>query len=354
MSSSRFLAVLLLAALVSLLSAAPSAAQTNVYFYYSGAQTPPYVCTTGVLSCTQGTGSSFTCSSVVSGTHYYYPSSGGPTFVSNLLTGAQAAVCEGYAADNTLPLTGNGLGLAYGSTAAPVCVNLRILNATTGTFQSDPDAQAGAVTFNYSTSNNLPSCPTAIPVTSSSSANLYFVYTSTSSGAAGSTNLCGTGQLLCTSYGSNQYACTSLVGSGVEYRYNYSTNTTTSSALTGITECNGFGDGYLPLDYEGISFSLASSPSYAPLANCISWYGEGTNSAGVTSYGYDYYNNGSYISLSGTKTFSYSTTAQSTTSACSNIPYLVPVQSGAWQLAPLSLSLLSLILAMTIATFTFA
>jgi len=100
-------------------------------------------------------------------------------------------------------------------------------------------------------------------------------------------------------------------------------------------ECNGFGDGYLPLDYEGISFGGAFNAPFG----CISWYGE---SAG-TKQGYDFYSTNSlnsYTYYPGTTSFTYSTTQTTSQTACAAyIPGLTP-SSSAWATASYSAALL--------------
>ena len=318
----------LVAAFFLSLCASLSSAQTTVYFFaQSPSGTYPATCTSGSLSCaTNGTG--FACTSgTLSGTHYYYPSATAPTFTSALLTGLPATICEQYSADYQLPLTANGLNVQYGTTSLPVCVNYRI-NTRTGQPTADPDAvEANPLTFNYSTTASaVPTCPAAVAATGSGSATVYFTYL----GVNGSgTTLCASGSLSCTSYGNNQYYCPTLNG-GTHYMYNSSTNTYQTVTLTSEVECNGFGDGYLPLDYEGISFG----GSFSSIYNCISWYGEGSGA------GYDFYTSGSlnsYKSYGGSQSFTYSTTQTTAAAACS--AYIPGLSNSAHPTSAISLAL---------------
>ena len=306
MLPARFDVRVVFAAVVVLLCAVSSSAQSTVYFVaQSPAGTYPATCTSGSLSCsTNGTG--FACTGgTVAGTHWYYPSATAPTFTSALLTGQPATICEQYAADYQLPLTTAGLNIQYGTSALPVCVNYRV--GSNGQLTADPDAvEASPLTFNYSTTaSSLATCPAPVAATGSGSATVYFTYL----GVNGSgTSICASGSLSCTYYGNNQYYCPTLNG-GTHYMYNYSTNAYQTVTLTSEVECNGFGDGYLPLDYEGISFAGAFSSVY----NCISWYGSGSGQA------YDLYTSGSlnvYKSYGGTRSFTYSTTQTTAVAAC--------------------------------------
>ena len=341
MSSSPLL-LLCLALVVMLLSSSPTSAQsTTLYFtYYTPTTTYPSVCATGTMSCTANSNGTYTCPTVSGGNHYYYPTSNTPTFASPLLTTAQPALCERYTADFLVPLDTSGVTLAYGSSAYPVCVNLRLRNNSAGVFvpYADPDAVATYVNFTWGTSAaSVAACPQSVAATASGSATVSFVYTILPT-SAGTTTVCGAGSMSCASYGSGQYACTGLNSGATEYRYNASTNTTATTALTGITECNGFGDAYLPLDYEGISFA----GSFFPNGNCVSWYG--TNGASV---GYDYNVVGtaySYQPVSGTANFTTTTNTVNPASVCSAyVPYINPSPSQSSGPAQAAASLLSLL-----------
>ena len=319
MLSSVLRSVCALSLLVGLL-AVPSSAQTSVYLTaQSAAGVYPATCTTATLSCTPS-GSGYSCTGgTTAGTHYYYPSATAPTFVSALVTGQPPALCEQYTADSQLPLTTGGLNVQYGTSASPVCVNYRVYNTTTGVLVADPDAvDAVGISFNFSsTQSAVPACPAPVAATASGSATVYFSYLGLN--GSGSTTICGAGSLTCTQYGNNQFYCPTLV-SGTHYMYNASTAALQTVQLTGEIECNGFGDGYLPLDYEGISLGGAFSPQY----NCISWYGEG---AGVS--GYDFYTIGStnvYKSYGGQRSFSYSTASNTAAAACA--AYIPGLSSG--------------------------
>lgn len=245
--------VLILFVLLFGLLSPPVLCQTTFYFSYATSSSSyPVVCSSGSLSCTltNATSNVYNCTSVISGNHYYYPSATAPTFVSNLLT-SLPSVCEGYTADNVLPITAKGLNLQFGST----CINLYLSG---GVIRVSPDSRTGVTNFNYSTSaSDIAACPAVIPTTSSSSAVVGFMYTITYNGtsntSAGSV-ACGVGNLQCTYYGSNEYYCPTLLN-GIQYTYNGSTQTASQFALSAVVECNSFGDGYLPLNYEGISFS---------------------------------------------------------------------------------------------------
>jgi len=113
---------------------------------------------------------------------------------------------------------------------------------------------AVVLSFSYSTvnSSSVPSCPAVVTATSSGSAVVGFVYTITTNATVG-VSVCGAGNLQCTSYGNNEYSCPTLLN-GAQYVYNTLTGATASYSLTNEVECNSFGDGFLPLNYEGISF----------------------------------------------------------------------------------------------------
>ena len=320
MSCSPLLFVLV--ALAVLLSSPSCHGQsTTLYFtYYTPLTSYPAVCTSGTLSCTANGNGSYSCPTVTGGTHYYYPTANSPTFSSALLTSAQPALCERYTADFLVPLTTNGVSIAYGSTSQPVCVNMRLRNSSNVlTPYADPDAVATNVNFTWGTSQSaVATCPQAVAATASGSATVGFVYTIIPTGTY-TTTVCGAGSMSCSSLGSNQFACTGVNSGSTEYRYNASTNATVTTALTGIVECNGFGDGYIPLDYEGISFS----GSFFSNGNCVSWYG--TNGANP---GFDYNVQGtafSYQNVKGTANFTTTTNAINPSSACAAyIPFLTP------------------------------
>ena len=341
LSSSRRRVVLALSALLCLF-AVPSSAQTSVYITaQSAAGVYPATCTTATLSCA-ASGTGYTCTGgTTAGTHYYYPSATAPTFVSTLVTGQPPALCEQYTADFALPLTAKGLNVQYGTSSSPVCVNYRVYNATTGVLVADPDAvDAVGISFNYSaTAASVPTCPAPVAATGSGSATVYFAYLGLN-GSASST-ICGAGSLSCTYYGNNQYYCPTLL-SGTHYLYNSSTAALQTVQLTGELECNGFGDGYLPLDYEGISLGGQFSSQY----NCISWYGEG---AGVA--GYDFYTIGStnvYKSYGGQRSFSYSTSQASAAAVCAQ--YIPGLSNGATR--PASATMAALIATLAAAALT--
>ena len=306
--ATMFVVVVAVAFLV--LCASPSSAQTVAvsFLAQSNATVYPQTCTNGTLSCSvNSTSGGYSCTGgTTGGTHYFYPTASAPTFVSQLVTGQPPTLCEQYYADSQLPLTAGGLNVQYGSSSSPVCVNYRIRN---GAYTADPDAvDANGITFLYS-ANSTYQCAAPQPATGSGSATVYFTYLGTG-GSGGITALCGYGSLSCTYYGNNQYYCPTL-NSGTHYQYNSTTNSYSTVALSGETECNGFGDGYLPLDYEGISFG----GSFGANLGCISWYG----SSGGTKQGYDFYTSNSvnsYVSYGGTQSFTYSTTAINATGAC--------------------------------------
>ena len=332
---------LLVAVALLALCASPSSAQTTVYFTASSAAgVYPATCTTGSLSCSSNaTSGGYACTGgTVSGTHYYYPSATAPTFVSSLVVGQPPILCEQYYADSQLPLTAGGLNVQYGSGSTAVCVNYRVRN---GVFTADPDAvDANNIAFNYSTTAaSVPACPAVVASTGSGSATVYFTYTATNGTVAGAaTTVCASGSLSCTSLGGAYYMCPTL-NSGTHYQYSAASNSFQTISLSGEIECNGFGDGYLPLDYEGISFGGSFGSAY----QCISWYG------GSSGAGFDFYNTNSinnYTGYSkGTQSFTYSTTSTSAQAACSSI--IPGLTSSAWATASVSLSALLLASALT-------
>ena len=345
----RFLS-LLSVFLVALLWCPVSWAQTTLYFSYNTGSKYPAVCTTGSLSCSVNSTGVYSCPTVLGGTHYYYPSATAPTYQASLVATSEPALCEQYTADFLVPPTANGFNIAYGSAAAPVCVNIRTSTSPTkGPIYADPDAVASNVTLSFSTTqSSVPTCPTPVAATASGSATIGFVYTVTGT----ATTVCGAGTLSCSSLGSNEYVCTSLQGTGTEYRYNSSSNTTTTTTLTSVTECNGFGDGFFPLNYEGISFAGAFSVPGTQITNtnCISWYGEGTGA----SYNYNVLGAPSkYQYISGASNFTYTTNPISPSSACAYlIPNIQPSPSQSAAAPRAALSLLVSALLVLIASLT--
>ncbi len=271
-------------------------AQTNTSVY-------PAVCTSGTIQCQTVPGSgNYTCSNVVSGTHTYYPSATAPSFSQALYTGPLPTVCQGYNASNTLPITAAGLNLQYG--AGPTCINFYQSSATTGQIKLSPDAVTGNVVFLYGSASQVATCPAPIPPVATTTQAVGFVYTITSANLT----VCGAGTLLCTGYGSNEFYCPTLQG-GTQYNYAPLTGVVTSYPLSGEVECNSYGDGFLPLDYEGISFGGAfPRASTAKGSNCTSIYLQSVATGAVSI---------SYNSVSSSNTtFTYSTQQLSYGAAC--------------------------------------
>ena len=248
MAASRRVSLLsmLVLSIASLVSA-----QTTVYFSYQHlpATAFPSICGNGQLSCAAGsTANSYTCASVVSGSHYFYPNAYSATQVTPWTVGALPATCGGYAGDQTLPIDSTGLNLPYGSS----CVQLY---SSGGGVTASPEQVTGTVNFTFGTTPAAASvtCPT--PLAAYVPVAFQYAYTTSSS------NVCGTGSLLCVAsnpYGSGMYSgC--LVNDGTQTSVTQGSGASAQLSITNATNgnCNGYGDQALPLDYLGLALSLS-------------------------------------------------------------------------------------------------
>jgi len=110
--------------------------------------------------------------------------------------------------------------------------------------------------------------------------------------------------------------CNNLL-QGTQFFYNASVSSYSSIPLTGQVECNSFGDGVLPLDYEGISFS----GSFNTASSCISIYSAYNRTSGTyyPRVNYDFINS----SFAATFTYGAAGFANSAQAACAQyIPNL--------------------------------
>ena len=282
----------------------PAIAQPTPTIVYFSASTAagvyPAVCTSGSMACTSVPGSTnYTgCTSVVSGTHTYYPSATAPSYSVPLSTVIPTS-CAGYNGSNSLPVTAAGLNLQYGQT----CLQYY---ASGSTVRVSPDAVTGVVTFQYGALTDVATCPAPVAAVATGSQAVGFVYTLRTANYI----VCGAGSLLCTAYGQNEFVCPTLSG-GTQFNLNLTTGVTTSYPLSGEVECNSYGDGFLPLDYEGISFG-GGFPRVASAkgSNCTSIYTTNFTSGAVGI-------SGNTISTSNTS-FTYTTGQLSFGAACSS------------------------------------
>ena len=160
------------------------------------------------------------------------------------------------------------------------------------------------MTFISGSPTAIATCPAVIASTNQASGiPVGFLYTITSSNML----VCGAGTLSCSQYGSNEFSCQTLFG-GTQYNYVPSTGALTSYALSNPTQCYSYGDGFLPLDQEGISFGGAfpqASNANGFATNCTSIFAQPGGGFGIN-----------YNSITGPVNFVYNTGQLSYGDAC--------------------------------------
>ena len=299
-------------------------AQTTVYFSYQHlpATSYPSVCGSGQLSCAAGSsGGSYTCASVLSGSHYYYPSSYQATTVTPWTAGALPATCGGYAGDQLLPIDSNGLNLPYAST----CVQLY---ASGSGVAASPEQVTGSVNFTFGLTQAAVSVSCPAPLAAFVPVPFQYAYSSSSA------NVCGVGTLLCaagSAYGSGVYSgC--VVGSGTQTTVAQGSGASTQLAIANATNgnCNGYGDQALPLDYLGVALSLSDG-------SCVNIYNSNGGYASTSSTGSSGVATSFTYALSPSSTASYSCAAYSANTAVTISESQVVQWGYAWQCAPATL-----------------
>src|SRR5450432_3365303 len=93
----------LVALCLTIIPAIESQSLTLFFTYVLSSSSYPSVCGTGALACRQS-GTNYNCSSLISGTHYYYPSVTGTSEITSWVVGPLPATCGGYSGDNLFPI----------------------------------------------------------------------------------------------------------------------------------------------------------------------------------------------------------------------------------------------------------
>ena len=221
-----------------------------VFFTYTDNSGYPNVCGTGALNCS-GSGQSFTCYSLLNGTHNFYPSASESTTITPWVTGPLPAQCGKYGGDNLLPIDTSGLDLPYGTPETDVCVQLYL--DSDGNVKASPDQEVQEVTLTYGTNASaVPSCPAAV-VAAVPYVPVFFTYATT----GGYPSVCGSGALNCSGSGQN-FLCYNLLN-GTHVNYQSPTSATQQSFLKAQlpAQCNNFGgDNILPIDSNGLTLPL--------------------------------------------------------------------------------------------------